>query len=188
MPGRAYVSNNGRDNVTVIDTSTNAIVGAPIPVGTGPVGVGVDRSVHRAYVANNGSNTVSVVNAQSFAVVQTITVGRSPQGVAVAGIPGASELVYVANRDDDTVSFRNPYLGAGEKLEMSLLCDPRTPPFATYTWDTRTHFVTVTAVCSDRERFGTAIGSIDDLARTVRVVDDLELGESPSVLRIDPAS
>lgn len=87
---------------------------------------------------------------------------------------------------DDTESFRNSYLGVGEKLEMSLPSDPRTPPFATYTWDTGTHFVTVNAVCSDRARFGTVIGSVDDLARTVRVVDDLAVGESPDVLRIEP--
>jgi len=89
---------------------------------------------------------------------------------------------------DDTESFRNPHLGVGEKLEMSLPPDPRTPPFATYTWDTGTHFVTVNAVCSDRERFGTVIGSVDDLARTLRVVDDLAVGESPEVLRIEPSS
>ncbi|MBW9109401.1 hypothetical protein JNB63_07585 [Microbacterium trichothecenolyticum] len=87
---------------------------------------------------------------------------------------------------DDTESFRNPYLGVGEKLEMALPSDTRTPPFATYTWDTGTHFVTVTAVCSDRERFGTVIGSVDDLARTLRIVDDLTVGESPEVLRIEP--
>ncbi|MFK4808181.1 hypothetical protein ACI3KX_20140 [Microbacterium sp. ZW CA_36] len=89
---------------------------------------------------------------------------------------------------DDTESFRNPFLGVGEKLELSLPPDPRTPPFATYTWDTGTHFVTVTAVCSDRERFGTVIGSVDDLARTLRIVDDLSVGESPEVLRIEPKS
>ena len=87
---------------------------------------------------------------------------------------------------DDTESFRSLYLGVGEKLEMPLPSDQRTPPFATYTWDTGTHFVTVTSVCSDRERFGTVIGSVDDLARTLRVVDDLTVGESPEVLRIEP--
>ncbi|WP_345800844.1 hypothetical protein AAIB33_15430 [Microbacterium sp. AZCO] len=87
---------------------------------------------------------------------------------------------------DDTEDFRNPYLGSGEKLAMPLPKDGRTPPFATYTWDTGTHFVTVTAVCSDRERFGIVMGSVDDLARTLRVVDDLTLGESPTVLRIEP--
>jgi hypothetical protein len=89
---------------------------------------------------------------------------------------------------DDTQSFRNPFLGVGEKLEMPLPPDARQPPFATYTWDTGTHFVTLTAVCSDRERFGTVIGSVDDLARTLRVNDDLTLGESPEVLRIEPGN
>jgi hypothetical protein len=87
---------------------------------------------------------------------------------------------------DDTETFRGMYLGVGEKLAMPLPQDQRTPPFATYTWDTGSHFVTVTAVCSDRERFGTVIGAVDELARTLRVVDDLALGESPTVLRIEP--
>ena len=38
--------------MTVIDTTTNTVVGTPIPVGSGPVAVGVDPTVHRAYVAN----------------------------------------------------------------------------------------------------------------------------------------
>lgn len=86
---------------------------------------------------------------------------------------------------DDTESFANPHLGVGEKLAMPL---PPTggPPFATYTWDTGADFVTVTAVCSDRERFGTVIGAVDDLARTLRIVDDHAVGESPQVLRIEP--
>ena len=87
---------------------------------------------------------------------------------------------------DDTEAFRSTHLGVGEKLAMPLPPDPRTPPFATYTWDTGTHFVVVTAVCADRERFGTVVGAVDDLARTIRVVDDLAVGESPTVLRIDP--
>jgi hypothetical protein len=87
---------------------------------------------------------------------------------------------------DDTENFRGMYLGVGEKLAMPLPADSRTPPFATYTWDTGSHFVVVTAVCSDRERFGTVIGAVDELARTLRVVDDLALGESPTVLRIEP--
>lgn len=92
---------------------------------------------------------------------------------------------------DDTENFRGTYLGMGEKLVMDM---PRPgpngaqlPPFATYTWDTGTHFVTVTAVCADRTRFGTVIGAVDDVARSLRVDDDLTVGESPNVLRLDPA-
>lgn len=88
---------------------------------------------------------------------------------------------------DDTEDFRTPHLGTGERLVMDLPADPRTPPFATYTWDTGTHFVTLTAVCSDRGRVATVIPAVDEIARTLRVVDDLAVGESPTVLRIDPA-
>ncbi|GAA1956197.1 hypothetical protein [Microbacterium deminutum] len=88
---------------------------------------------------------------------------------------------------DDTEAFRNVHLGVGEKLAMPLPSDTRTPPFATYTWDTGTHFVTVTAVCADRERFGIVIGAVDHLARTLRIVEDLAIGEAAEFLRIDPA-
>lgn len=88
---------------------------------------------------------------------------------------------------DDTEEFRNPHLGVGEKLVMDLPSDPRTPPFATYTWDTGTHLVTLTAVCSDRGRVGTVLPAVDTVARSIRIVDDLAVGESPTVLRIDPA-
>jgi hypothetical protein len=89
---------------------------------------------------------------------------------------------------DDTETFRGTHLGVGEKLSMPLPQDQRTPPFATYTWDTGTHFVTVTAVCSDRERFGTIMTAVDEIARSLRIDDDLAIGESPTVLRIEPSS
>ncbi|WP_299089292.1 hypothetical protein [uncultured Microbacterium sp.] len=87
---------------------------------------------------------------------------------------------------DDTETFRGTYLGVGEKLVMALPASATTPPFATYTWDTGTHLITLTGVCADRERFGTVIGAVDDLARSLRLTDDLTVGES-AVLRIDPA-
>lgn len=86
---------------------------------------------------------------------------------------------------DDTEDFRTAHLGLGEKLAMPLPPQPNTPPFATYTWDRTTHLITVTAVCSDRERFGTAIGAVDELARTLRVIDDVAISGDGNVLRID---
>jgi hypothetical protein len=92
---------------------------------------------------------------------------------------------------DDTEDFRGTYLGTGERLVMPT---PPTrdgaatpPPFATYTWDTETHLITVTATGGDRERFGTVIPAVDELARSLRVVDDVVAGEAGPVLRIDPA-
>ncbi|WP_334152724.1 hypothetical protein [Microbacterium sp.] len=87
---------------------------------------------------------------------------------------------------DDTVSFPTR-LGVGEKLLVPIPSTPTAPPFATYTWDTGTHLVTLTAMCSDRERFGVLTGALDDLARSIRIADDLTGGESPDVLRLPPA-
>ncbi|WP_144793488.1 hypothetical protein [Microbacterium paludicola] len=87
---------------------------------------------------------------------------------------------------DDTETFTTA-LGAGEKLVMALPPEPASPPFVTYTWDTGSHLITVTAVGSDRERFGTLIPALDDLARSIRIAGDVTGGESPDILRIDPA-
>ncbi|OZB80023.1 hypothetical protein [Microbacterium sp. 13-71-7] len=92
---------------------------------------------------------------------------------------------------DDTEEFRNPYLGAGEKLVVPLPqpgpSGQAAPPFATYTWDTGTHLITLQAVCGDRERFGTVISAVDEIARTLRTADDLAIGEAGPVLRLPPA-
>lgn len=94
---------------------------------------------------------------------------------------------------DDTEDFRTPHLGAGEKLAAPV---PQTagtvgaaaaPPYVTYTWDTGDAFVTLTAVGGDRERFGTTDAALDDLARSLRLVDDVPLAGSENVLRLDPS-
>ncbi|MDT0157969.1 hypothetical protein Q9R19_10075 [Microbacterium sp. ARD32] len=86
---------------------------------------------------------------------------------------------------DDTEDFPTP-LGVGEKLLMAMPARPASPPSATYTWDTGTHLITLTAVCGDRERFGTLERALDDLARSIRIADDVTGGES-NVLRLPPA-
>ena len=111
--------------------------------------------------------------------------------VVVAQVQAATHELRVARASmpieyHDTEEFRGTYLGVGEKFAMPLPPSDR-PPFATYTWDLGTHLVTVTAVCSDRERFGTVISAVDDLARGLRIIEDLTVEESATVLRIDPA-
>ncbi|MFD5214343.1 hypothetical protein [Microbacterium sp. NPDC058345] len=86
---------------------------------------------------------------------------------------------------DDTESFPTP-LGVGEKLLMPMPPAASSPPSATYTWDTGTHLVTLNVVCSDRERFGTLESALDDLARSIRIADDLT-GDERDVLRLPPA-
>ncbi|MDQ1129788.1 hypothetical protein [Microbacterium sp. SORGH_AS_0888] len=88
---------------------------------------------------------------------------------------------------DDTEAFRTPHLGAGEKLVVALPPDPAASPFATYTWDLGTHIVSLHAVGGDRERFGLAVAEVERIAQTLRVVDDLQIGEAGEVLRLPPA-
>ena len=77
MAQNAYISNQGSNSVSVINTATNAVV-ATVGVGTNPSGVAVTPDGTRAYVANTGSNSVSVINTATNAVVATVAVGNLP--------------------------------------------------------------------------------------------------------------
>jgi YVTN family beta-propeller protein len=99
---KAYVANSGSNDVSVIDTSTNAVV-ATVPVGTCPSGVAIaiTSSTIFAYVTNQGSNNVSVINTASNTVIATVSVGFFPAGIAIT--PDGAHA-YVANQASNTVS------------------------------------------------------------------------------------
>jgi YVTN family beta-propeller protein/autotransporter-associated beta strand protein len=99
-----YVPNAGDNNVSVIDTSTNASVPPPIVTGVQPVVVGVRGDQSLAYVTNMSSNTVSVINTATNLVVATVNVGSSPAGLAVN--PTGTQ-VYIGNTSDGTISVIN---------------------------------------------------------------------------------
>src|SRR6202162_634902 len=75
----AYVTNNGSNNVSVLDTTSN-IVTAPGAVGPNPTGVAVHPAGTRVYVANQAGNTVSVLDTASNTVTATVAVGAFPTG------------------------------------------------------------------------------------------------------------
>src|SRR4051794_24225032 len=102
LPGRAYVANSGSNTVSVIDTTTNTVLGVPIPVGLFPAAVGVDPTFHFAYVANLSSDTVTVINTTTNAVVGVpIPVGDAPRAVAV---DPTVHRAYVANQGSNNVT------------------------------------------------------------------------------------
>src|SRR5262249_17462392 len=78
-----------------------------------PQGMALDlsHSPNLIYVANSGSDTLSMVDPDAHKVVATVTVGKHPTAVAVAGIGsgivrpdfGDAEI-YVANSADNTAS------------------------------------------------------------------------------------
>lgn len=110
--------------------------------------------------------------------------------VVMASIQQATPQSRVARamrpmEEDDTESFRHPTLGVGERLVLEHPSDGR-PPFVTYSFDLTTHFVEVTAV-GDDARLRTVLDDVDALVRELRVVEDMQLTESDTVLRLPPA-
>lgn len=100
VPQRAYVANSRSDTVSVIDRTTDAVVGT-IVVGPFPVSIAVTPDGVRAYVANSGTNTVSVIDTASSTVVATVQVGMSPVSITIT--PDGKHA-YVANTHDRSVS------------------------------------------------------------------------------------
>ncbi len=86
----AYVANFGADTVSVIDTSSNTVVGSPITVGPRPLAVALTPDGKHLYVANSnignaGQGSVSVVDTSTNAVVASIpNIGTEPIGVTVS--------------------------------------------------------------------------------------------------------
>jgi YVTN family beta-propeller protein len=97
---RAYVANSGSNDVSVIDTSTNAVI-ATVPVGISPSGVAITPDATRAYVTNQGGNSVSVIATATNTVTATIGVGLLPTGVAIT--PDGARA-YVADSASNDVS------------------------------------------------------------------------------------
>ncbi len=100
----AYVANYGANTTSVINTSTNTVIGGPITVGSHPDGVAITPNGKFAYVTNFYVNAVSVINTSSNTVIATITVSANPNGVAIT--PNG-KFAYVTNQNANAVSVIN---------------------------------------------------------------------------------
>jgi len=94
-----YVTNLGDNSVSVIDTTTNTVVGPPIPVRQ-PVGIAFNPINGDMYVTNGG-NTVSVIDSATNTVTDTIPVELFPRGIAFNPDNGN---MYVTNSGSSSVS------------------------------------------------------------------------------------
>ncbi len=100
--GNVYVANYGSSTVSVINGTSNSVIGS-IQVGSGPHGVTSGNG--NVYVANYISSTVSVINETSNSViVPSIQVGTYPDAIA---FDSANGNVYVANYGSNNVSVIN---------------------------------------------------------------------------------
>ncbi|EGW35874.1 YncE family protein [Desulfosporosinus sp. OT] len=100
---RIYVANSRRDNISIIDAETKALIGT-VKVGSRPFAVGVNPVTNRIYVSNQGSDNVSVIDGFSNIVIATIKVGLSPENVDVD--PKINKI-YVTNAISNNISVIN---------------------------------------------------------------------------------
>jgi YVTN family beta-propeller protein len=118
-----YVTNSSAGTVSVIDTSTNAVVQTITLCGAelcspGPAGLAVTPGGKFVYVANKGNGTVSVIATSSNTVVATIPMpacdcaSSSPAGVAITP-DGTRAYVTDITRFAIQVIDTNPNDGPG---------------------------------------------------------------------------
>ncbi|GAA4542931.1 Hsp70 family protein [Pseudonocardia xishanensis] len=96
----AYTTNNGSNDVSVVDTATNSVT-ATVPVGEGPVLVAVSPDDAHVYVTSIAAAQLAVISTADNTVVATVSTGRGPVGIAVSA---DGSTVYVANRDSNSLT------------------------------------------------------------------------------------
>jgi YVTN family beta-propeller protein len=88
-----YVTNDGGNSVSVINTANNTVTGT-VTVGGTPKYLAIAPDGRKVYVVNSGGGTVSVIDTGTDTVVGTIPVGTDPRGIAI--LPDGTKA-YVAH-------------------------------------------------------------------------------------------
>jgi YVTN family beta-propeller protein len=102
---RVYVTMQGAEkkpgHVSVIDATTDKIIGEPIPVGITPTDVAVSRDGDYVYVANSGAGSVSVISTlENETVGKPIPVGGVPRDLTIT----SDGRLFVFNNQSHDVS------------------------------------------------------------------------------------
>lgn len=115
-----YVTSASGNTVSVINTTTNSVIGNPFPAGKQPQIAAYDPMHKTIYMTNIGPtgctlhvgcvppvgrpSTVTVINTTTNNVIRNIPVGLDPFGIAYDPI---HHTMYVANSGSNTVSIIN---------------------------------------------------------------------------------
>src|SRR5258708_14825574 len=109
VTNRIYVGNYDDNTVSVIDGSTNTLLGNPIPIGDNVLdAIALNPTTNRVFVltvnvkSSDKIGAVSVIDGSTNTVLGSpIPVGHQPLAIAVNP---TTNRVYVSNFEDDTVS------------------------------------------------------------------------------------
>jgi YVTN family beta-propeller protein len=101
------VVNQGSNNISVIDATTDALI-TTVAVGTSPNYAVFDAQLQRLLVTNPGANTLSIINADpaspAYLNVTNVTVGTGPSSVTALA---NGTKIYVANKTSNSVTVIN---------------------------------------------------------------------------------
>lgn len=124
-----FVVNQGSNDVTAIDTRTNAILLSSIPVGTAPSAIGVNRILNQVYVANRDSANITLIDGSTYnttfipvATINKLTSPPSPlpfHPIAIA-VNERTNQVFVGSTDCDFAVVQ----GASVTHPGNFLCGP----------------------------------------------------------------
>ncbi|MFJ2199277.1 IPT/TIG domain-containing protein [Streptomyces violaceusniger] len=151
----------------------NVIVQVTTAAGTTTAPGGYTYTLQRAYITNQNSNSVSVINTATNLVIGTpITVGSSPQGVAIT--PN-SATAYVANFASNSVSVINT--GSNTVIKTILLGTGHGPQGMAITPNGASLYVT--------NQSSTTVSVIDTATNAV-IGSPITVGTTPSGVAITP--
>ena len=147
LNGQSVCVGNIADNVTIMSTATNTVVGSITPGFNGPVDIAFSPSGTYAYVANAGSNSIAIVNTATNTVTSTITSGfNQPSGVSFSP---SGTYAYVTNQNTNNVVIINT---ATNSVSGSITSGFSTPiglsfsPSGTYAYVTNFHTYNVVII------------------------------------------
>jgi len=115
--GRAYVSNNDDDTVSVVDLGSG-IEDVVVPVGNEPRGLDITPDGAHVFVANRFGNSVSVIRTSDDTVIATIPLSGSGEPYNLEVTPNG-QRVYVVNKG--TLSAPAQLAGNGSTSSVSVI-------------------------------------------------------------------
>jgi YVTN family beta-propeller protein len=146
---RLYVANATSDTVSVIDTPTDAVVGAVdlspyqgAPMGSMPNAVVVSPDGATLYVANGGNNDVAVVDTVSFRIrgliptawfPSAIVVSRDGQSLYVANMKGLGAGPNPGGPNPERPESKAQYIGSMARGTLSVIAVPDAAVLRTHT-------------------------------------------------------
>jgi DNA-binding beta-propeller fold protein YncE len=169
--GRLYASATGRNEVDVVDTGTLKVSHGP-RTGNYPDGLAYVPGAAKVYVSNEGDTVDTVIDARTGTRLGSIPIGGS---VGNSQYDPGTGRIYVASGGDNHLVVVDPSRDAVVERDALPGCDGA-------------HGVQVDA--TDRHRVfvaceGDARLVVLDLV-TRRVTGEMEVGDGPDVLALDP--